>query len=376
MRIAFTGDFYFPHSMSTLPSFGTGLRKLMADCTGVMVNFEGPLDEGSGSKAAFKTGANLRQNPKTLDHLVQAGVTAVGLANKHSADFGENGPRRTADVADAAGIQIAGLWHGDKYRFAEWRDDGLVVRVLAFAEEDWSGDQKAGTHVAIFDLAEAANQIAAAENQADAVLVCLHGNNEHSSLPNPSFARNTQFLIDSGADGFIVHHSHRFSGLEIYRDHPIFFGLGIFLFATTVKNAHWHEGFLAPVTIVRNSGGLSIMPQIYPLEVDPKAFTFEFRGPEKAAKIENNVAALSQIIVAPDSLAAQSEDSVTQSEKMYNEFLNPFAQGNRLSRILGRLWVRHVLLKKSCQAILINALRCDAHRNAVTQHLLKRLAKR
>jgi poly-gamma-glutamate capsule biosynthesis protein CapA/YwtB (metallophosphatase superfamily) len=375
MRIAFTGDFYVPHSMNTLPSFGTGLRKLMADCTAVMVNFEGPLDEGSRSKAAFKTGPNLRQNAKTLDHLVQAGVTAVGLANNHSADFGENALRWTADVADAAGIQIAGLWQGDKCRFAEWREDGLVVRVLAFAEEEWSGDQKAGTHVAIFDLAGAANQIAAAKNQADAVLVCLHGNNEHSSLPNPSFARNTRFLIDCGADGVIVHHSHRISGLEIYRDRPIFFGLGNFLFATPAKNAHWHEGLLATVTVVRKSGGLSVIPQIYPLEVDPKTFTVEFCGPEKAAKIENDVAALSQIIIAPDSLAAQSEDFVAQSEKMYDEFLNPFAQSNRLSRILGRLWVRHVFLKKKRQAILINALRCDAHRSAMTQHLLNRLAK-
>lgn len=376
MRIAFTGNFYVPHSMTNLPSFGADLHKLMASCTGVMVNFEGPLDEGPGSKAAFKTGPNLRQNAKTVEHLAQLGVTAIGLANNHSADFGERALQTTADVADAAGLQIAGIYQGDEYRRAEWRDGDLVVRVLALAEEEWSGDQDANTHVAIFDLAEAAAQIAAAKRQADAVFVCLHGNNEHSALPNPSFARNTRFLIDCGADGVIVHHAHRISGLEIYRDRPIFFGLGNFLFATSAKNAHWHEGLLATVTVARTAEGVSVTPGIHPLAVDPTTFAVELCGPEQAEKIENDVAALSQIITSTHSLAAQSADFVAQNEKMYDEFLNPFAQGNLLSRIIGRLWVHHVILKKSRQAILINALRCDAHRSAMTQHLLTRLAKR
>lgn len=375
MQLAFTGDFYVPHSMATLPAIGPDLQRLLHGCTGVMVNFEAPLDPGSASKAAFKTGPALRQHPGAMQHLVQAGVMAVGLANNHAADFGTGALQATADAADALGVQIAGLWQSGAARFAEWRQDDLVVRVLAFAEEEWSGDARADTRVAVLDLTEAARQIAEAKRQADAVFVTLHGNNEHSPLPNPAFARTARFLVDCGSDGVIVHHAHRISGVETYQGRPILFGLGNFQFCTPAKNAHWHEGLVATLTVARTADGLTVTPQLHAVDVQPGSYTVDLAGPDRAAKLLNDVAALSQTIASEPALEAHFADFVAQNARMYNEFLNPYAGAGRAGRIFGRLWVRRVFLRKKRHAMLINALRCDSHRVAMTRHLLNQFEK-
>lgn len=373
MQIAFAGDVYVPHRMTTLPKIGPTLQAILRRCDAVVVNFEAPLDIGASAKSGFKTGPALRQNPGTLRYLAGAGVTAVGLANNHAADFGEETLQQTAEAADALGLQITGLWQAAQLRTVELRADGLSARILAFAEQEWSGDATDRTRIAVLDLVEAAGLIEAAKQQANAVVVTLHGNNEHSPLPNPAFARQARFLIDCGADAVIAHHAHRISGTEIYRGRPIFYGLGNFQFCTPAPNAHWHDGLLAVLTLQRSADGVVVTSTSYPVSVNPSDYTTELALVEKAEKIGNDMAALTQIIVSPQSLEAHFDDFVAQSAPMYDEFLNPFAGSNRMARLLGRAWVNRVVLKRGRQAMMINALRCDAHRQAMTRHLMRRL---
>jgi hypothetical protein len=71
--------------------------------------------------------------------------------------FGEGALRKIVGIACAAGLKIARIYKDDRYRCAQWRDGDLIVRVLTFAEEEWSGDQEANTNVAVLDLAEASS---------------------------------------------------------------------------------------------------------------------------------------------------------------------------------------------------------------------------
>ena len=84
------------------------------------------------------------------------------------------------------------------------------------------------------DIKAITKQIQASKRQADIALVSLHyhegvgGKVNESSVPDfvESFAHS---CIDNGADMFIGHGSHTLSGIEIYNDAPIFYGLGNFL---------------------------------------------------------------------------------------------------------------------------------------------------
>jgi len=84
------------------------------------------------------------------------------------------------------------------------------------------------------DVENITKQIKASKRQADIVLSSLHyhegkgGKVNETSVPNfvESFAHS---CIDKGANIFIGHGSHTLSGIEIYDDVPIFYGLGNFL---------------------------------------------------------------------------------------------------------------------------------------------------
>ena len=64
-----------------------------------------------------------------------------------------------------------------------------------------------------------------AAHYADLVVVSLHYHNTGDWLTG--FAHEA---IDQGADVFFVHGEHRVNGIEIYKQRPIFYGLGHFVF--------------------------------------------------------------------------------------------------------------------------------------------------
>lgn len=373
MQIAMAGDLFVPHNSPTTPAMGQGLIQLLGKCDAVVVNFEAPVDLGSAAVPAFKTGPNLRQHPKTLRYLVEAGVNAVSLANNHTADFGEAALRQTAEMAKSAGLQIAGLVHDGEVGFAEWRVGGLVVRLLAFAEEEWCGDPEDRIRVAVLDLAQAAQAVAQVKRGADAVIVALHGNNEHSPLPNPGFLHQARLLVECGADAVVVHHSHRISGVETHIGKPILYGLGNFQFCTPAFNAHWHQGLLAVLDVARNGDAVTVTHRLYPVETDPNDYSVDLAAPEQTEKLLNDVASLSQIIASPASLTAHFDKFVVENDEMYVDFLNSFARGSRLARMIGRIFVRRVFLRRRRHAMLLNGLRCHAHRMALTHTLVRHL---
>jgi len=80
--------------------------------------------------------------------------------------------------------------------------------------------------------------IRSAARQADFVIVNGHSHDRGRRFVKPSdyiqdFARR---CIDAGADTYISHGPHQLRGIEIYRDRPIFYSLGNFLFqAETIE---------------------------------------------------------------------------------------------------------------------------------------------
>ena len=78
-------------------------------------------------------------------------------------------------------------------------------------------------------------EIKNANKQSDWTLMSLHfhsGRNGHTNDRSvPDFARSfAHQCIDSGADVFLCHGSHTLKGIEIYKEKPIFYGLGNFFF--------------------------------------------------------------------------------------------------------------------------------------------------
>ena len=53
------------------------------------------------------------------------------------------------------------------------------------------------------------------------------------------------YFVEIGADAVINHHQHCYSGFEVYKNKPIFYGLGNLLFDWDGRrNGTWNEGYM------------------------------------------------------------------------------------------------------------------------------------
>jgi poly-gamma-glutamate capsule biosynthesis protein CapA/YwtB (metallophosphatase superfamily) len=83
------------------------------------------------------------------------------------------------------------------------------------------------------DLDELLRSVRDARRQAGVVLVAFHAHESSPGAPGgiPSFHREfCRACIDAGADAVIGHGPHRLRGIEVYRDRPILYSLGNFIF--------------------------------------------------------------------------------------------------------------------------------------------------
>jgi poly-gamma-glutamate synthesis protein (capsule biosynthesis protein) len=62
------------------------------------------------------------------------------------------------------------------------------------------------------------------------VIVSLHWGGEHTLRPIPQQRMEAHRLIDAGADALICHHTHTLQSMERYKNRPIYYSIGNFIF--------------------------------------------------------------------------------------------------------------------------------------------------
>lgn len=112
-----------------------------------------------------------------------------------------------------------------------WKDsDGPYVFGSLHFEE---GEPGTVTYMDPVDAARIAKTIKEAVRQADIVFVSLHAHEmkgDQKNKPADFLKEFCRFCIDEGAHGIIGHGPHILRGIEIYKNRPIFYSLGDFIF--------------------------------------------------------------------------------------------------------------------------------------------------
>ena len=191
--------------------------------------------------------------PENLAALAEAGFGMVSLAGNHIADCGAQGIADTTASLDALGIAHAGAGAdlATARRPAIVTAGGLRVALLSYncvgPEFGWAGSETAGcaylpliasdggpvTPRSKIDgidpeaYAILADDIVAAREKADLVLVAMHKGRVHTpALLEPYERPLSHAAVKLGADAVIGHHAHIARGIEFHRGKPIFHGLG------------------------------------------------------------------------------------------------------------------------------------------------------
>lgn len=263
-RLVAAGDWFalgpMPERARSRPETAALLAELKAaDIT--FVNLEVPITR-RGVRAEKQN--TLRAHPGLVEDLLACGVDVAGLANNHMLDYGGDGLADTLETLRRSGIRAVGAG-GD----LEAARAGLVaegpggtVGFLAFASTLPQGFaasadrpgvapihvkaayvvdnplamEAPGTPppVMTFALDLDVNATVAAvqdlKKRADFVVVSAHWGVGRQDAIMDYQKEVGHALVDAGADLVLGHHPHRLHGVEFYRQRPILYSLGNFVF--------------------------------------------------------------------------------------------------------------------------------------------------
>lgn len=338
---------------------------IIQDSDFAITNLESPLlDEG---KPIEKTGPNLKAPIKSIEALKFAGFDMVTLANNHMMDYGEEGLCSTVQICEKNNIKHigAGLNLEEAKKVECFDIKGSRIAFINCCENEWSTTQ--GNYPGCNPLNEVSlfYQIQEAKANANHVVLIIHGGHETYEYPSPRMKKLYRWFVDLGVDAVIGHHTHCFSGYEVYKEKPIVYSLGNFVFDSALRNSSWNVGAAVILTICSSQ----ISMQLYPFTQCDNEIGVNLFDSQKAGIWLEKELNKSEQIQDDAILENRFGEFVGKQGNLYRSYLEP----NKLSLVLAAknrgLLPRKV--KGAKQLLYLNIIRTEAHRDI----LLKLLSK-
>lgn len=225
------------------------VRPIIKSADYSIVNFEFPIVlNPESAKPIPKCGPNLKGTIESVDAVKYAGFNCCTLANNHILDQGENCCLDTKFELERAGVDTVGAGKNlDEASEILYKEvGGKVLAIINCCEHEFTIATATTAGANPLNPIQQYYKIQEARGNADYVLVIVHGGHEHYQLPSPRMQETYRFFVDAGADAVVNHHQHCYSGYEIYKNKPIFYGLGNFCFDIQPQkhDSIWNYGYM------------------------------------------------------------------------------------------------------------------------------------
>lgn len=158
----------------------------------------------------------------------------LSLSNNHIMDWGDESFRISKESIEKEKILTVGAGNNCNEARKEVivNKDGIKLAFLGYCNEGPHTADKNKAGAASFRLKNVIEDIAKLKNKVDHVILLLHWGKEFCEYPYPPDRNAAKICIDKGANLIIGHHPHVVQGYEIYKNIPIFYSLGSFIYNT------------------------------------------------------------------------------------------------------------------------------------------------
>jgi len=206
-----------------------------------------------------------RGKPEALKILKDNNFTAVSIANNHVLDFGTEAFLDTMKHLEKNGLLFAGGGRNkeEALKGAVVEKNGIRVGFLAFTKvvpsvEWYAGKNKPGI-VGAYKIHEKefVKAIQDIKQVCDVLVVSVHWGQESSIVIREEEQYIARCMIDAGADIIMGHHPHVVQGIEIYKNKPIFYSLGNFIFTKSRIDLN-NKTIMANVTVDKEGNIIDI----------------------------------------------------------------------------------------------------------------------
>ena len=344
--------------------------KIIENSDLAITNLESPITNLDSEKIK-KTGPYLKSSKKSLSVLKQAGFDLLTLGNNHILDYGKQGIISTLDSCKENMLNYvgAGISKEEVKKPFRTKIKGKSISILNFAENEFSTKIENNYGANSFEIINNSYDIISEKKNSDILIVIVHGGREHYPLPSPKFKQALRFFVDIGANAVIAHHTHCVSGYEIYKNSPIFYGLGNFLFvgAPNKNRPLWNIG-LAVNLIISENNSISFKLHPYCQSLDGGNIIRLLEGADKSIFLKK-MFDRNKVISDDVSLNLQWKKYIFKQKKSYKSLL--FVKNKWVRKLVTRkLLPLNLFINESSVLHSINLIRCEAHREILLDSLL------
>lgn len=365
-KLIFTGDLV-PNFTNKIPVFSSEFLQFVNSCDFHITNLEAPLTN-RGTRI-LKTGPHLRVDPQNRIFLEKANVSIACLANNHIYDFGIEGVRDTIRICNEMKIECIGsLFKEDnknnKYVIKDF--EGIKVLILNYCELEFSVRKSPAEGGSLpYDIVDVLYDVNAFKGLVNYIIIVYHGGNEYNRYPSPQLQKEFRFLLDSGVDAIIAHHTHVISGIEEYHGKPIFYSLGNFCFPFLGEPDIWNIGLIA---ILEINEKVQFSYRI--VQYDPDKCFLSLLSDEEENRVDLEIKQISQIIADAEDLKNVREKYLMEKS---SEVLISLLELGIFKRLLLKLGFanRIIGIQKGRLLKLFNLIRNKSHRDLIIECLEK-----
>lgn len=275
LSITVTGDVMFGRNTPGVLSLDSSPYAYVSNVTQntdiLLVNTENPF---TTSGDALKPDVPLKASPEYIPLLNGTdGMVISANANNHVFDYGVTGMRDSIENLDSYGIAHIGAGENkaEATKPITIEKEGHNITIFNYMDSEnfqeysqevmpIAGDDTPG--YSAWDDTESVEQIKQArDNGSDIIIVYMHYGNEYSRSPNDNQIKISHLAIDAGATAVVGSHAHVTQGIEVYKDKPIFYNLGNFIFDQS--NPATHTAYFVEFDV----HGENITANVYPLYI-------------------------------------------------------------------------------------------------------------
>jgi hypothetical protein len=190
-------------------------------------------------------------------------VDGVFLGNNHAMDYQEEGLLDTMSILDDAKIFHLGagrnleeaynplILEGKNLVFPVFNASDVAEKNFPFAKNNQSG-------VAFFQESLFKKKVSEYKDSNIFPILSLHWGHEYALEPSIAQRKSAKRMLDAGFSAVVGHHPHIPQGIEIYKNKPIIYSLGNFIFGS--KNRYLNHNIV--VILHYNSKGLAVVEVI------------------------------------------------------------------------------------------------------------------
>lgn len=181
--------------------------------------------------------------PERVQIFKDLDIDVVSITNNHILDYGQDALVDTFEVLDNAGLDYVGAGPTlDRAKQLITKEvNGKTIGFLAASRvvpsESWYARNATDTHEArpgvftTYDDSALCEEITKAKQICDFVVVYAHWGIERQETAAEYQRTMARHFVDAGADLIVGSHPHVMQGVEFYKDTPIVYSLGNFLFS-------------------------------------------------------------------------------------------------------------------------------------------------